>query len=76
VVPRLWAPNGIEGIHPANGLTADLAKLQQRWEEYLDKHSILDFATIQKRFLDRQAQFMGLFEHVFVLQHECCDVPP
>jgi len=60
------APNGIEGIHPANGVTADLAKLQQRWEEYLDKHSILDFATIQKRFLDRQAQFMGLFEHVFV----------
>jgi DNA helicase-2/ATP-dependent DNA helicase PcrA len=68
-IPRCRATgtkNGIECANLATGLTADLCKLQQRWEQYLDKHSILDFATIQKRFLDRQSQFIGLFEHVFV----------
>src|SRR5438445_4505270 len=60
------APNGIERAHRVKNLTEDLCKLQERWEQYLDKNSILDFATIQKRFLDRQAQFVGAFDHVFV----------
>jgi len=58
--------NGIEPVHQAQGLTNDLRKLQKRWEQYLDKHSILDFATIQKRFLNRQTSLTDAFEHVFV----------
>lgn len=60
------AKNGIETVHGPQGLTEDLRKLQNRWEQYLDKDSILDFATIQKRFLSRQASLAGAFEHVFV----------
>lgn len=59
-------PNGIETTHGPVGLTADLVKLQQRWEEYLDKHNILDFATIQKRFLERQQLIADHISHVFV----------
>ena len=47
-IPRCAAtntPNGIEAWCP--GITGDLIKLQERWETYLDEHSILDFATIQ-----------------------------
>ena len=58
--------NGIEQVQTAPGLTDDLCKLQSRWEAYLDKHSILDFATIQKRFLDRQPTLSDLFDHVLV----------
>lgn len=59
--------NGIEIVHgPKGGLTADLVKLQQRWEEYLDRNNILDFATIQKRFLERQALVADRLSHVFV----------
>jgi DNA helicase-2/ATP-dependent DNA helicase PcrA len=68
-IPRCRATgtaNGIELVQHAHGLTDDLCKLQQRWEQYLDKNSILDFATIQKRFLDRQSAFLGAFDHVFV----------
>ena len=60
------AKNGIETVHGPQGLTEDLCKLQNRWEQYLDKDSILDFATIQQRFLSRQASLTGAFEHVFV----------
>src|SRR5262249_26232680 len=68
-IPRCRAsgtPNGIESTYQIKDLTADLCKLQERWEQYLDKNSILDFATIQKRFLDHQAHFVGAFDHVFV----------
>jgi DNA helicase-2/ATP-dependent DNA helicase PcrA len=59
-------PNGIEKVHGATGLTEDLCKLQQRWEEYLDKNQLLDFTTIQKRFLERQATIAERIDHIFV----------
>lgn len=59
--------NGIEIVHGPKGLlTDDLIKLQHRWEEYLDKHNIQDFATIQKRFLERQDLILDHISHVFV----------
>ena len=58
--------NGIETTHGPRGLTADLIKLQRRWEEYLDKNNVLDFATIQKRFLERQSLIADHISHVFV----------
>jgi len=58
--------NGIELVHGPQGLTEDLSKLQSRWEQYLDENSILDFATIQKRFLSRQSSLIEAFEHVLV----------
>src|SRR5262245_47413472 len=59
-------PNGIELVHGPPGLTNDLIKLAGRWDEYLDEHHILDFATIQKRFWDRQSTFFERLSHVFV----------
>jgi DNA helicase-2/ATP-dependent DNA helicase PcrA len=71
-VPRCAAsgrPNGIEAYgHP--GLTDLLVWLQERWEEYLDKNAILDFATLQKRFLERQAVVAGRLTHVFVDEYQ------
>jgi DNA helicase-2/ATP-dependent DNA helicase PcrA len=67
-IPRCAAtgtPNGLEHFgHP--GLTDDLVWLQQRWEGYLDKRHVLDFATLQKRFLERQHVVAGQLDHVFV----------
>jgi superfamily I DNA/RNA helicase len=69
-IPRCAATgkvNGIEVVHgPKGQLTDDLIKLQHRWEEYLDKNNILDFATIQKRFLERQSLLVDHISHVFV----------
>lgn len=68
-VPRCQttqALNGIEIVHKASGLTADLSKLQSRWEQYLDEQNLLDFVTLQKRFLDRQHLILPHFSHVFV----------
>lgn len=68
-IPRCSAeqkPNGIEVVHGAAGLTADLSKLQERWETYLAKNHILDFTTIQKRFLERQGVLLSHFDHVLV----------
>lgn len=59
-------PNGIEKVHGPVGLTGELIKLQGRWEKYLDEQHILDFATIQKRFFERQQMLTGQFQHVFV----------
>src|SRR5262249_10315217 len=60
-------PNGIEAVYgPKGQLTADLIKLQHRWEEYLNKHNIQDFATIQKRFLSTQTSIADHLTHVFV----------
>jgi len=56
--------NGIEALSP--GVTDDLVKLQERWEGYLDEHSILDFATIQHRFRLRQDAVVDHIDHVFV----------
>jgi superfamily I DNA/RNA helicase len=67
-IPRCQAigrPNGLEAFgHPR--LTSDLIWLQERWEGYLDERTILDFATLQKRFLDRQGVVAGELDHVFV----------
>ncbi|ORA16383.1 hypothetical protein BST16_06670 [Mycobacterium asiaticum DSM 44297] len=56
--------NGLEAVAP--GLTNDLVTLQQRWEDYLDSHQILDFATIQRRFHDRQNAVLPHVDHIFV----------
>jgi DNA helicase-2/ATP-dependent DNA helicase PcrA len=58
--------NGIEISHGPAGLTADFIKLQTRWEEYLDKFSLLDFATVQKRFLEKQSSIVDHLSHIFV----------
>jgi DNA helicase-2/ATP-dependent DNA helicase PcrA len=58
--------NGIEVRHPAAGLTADLRTLQERWEKCLTNNQILDFAVIQKRFLEAQCRFQEKLSHVFV----------
>src|ERR1700739_479861 len=55
------SPNGIEIVHGIPNLTNDLNKLQTRWEGYLDENQILDFATIQKRFLQQQSKLGSLF---------------
>ncbi len=68
-LPRCHAPgtvNGIEIVHKAKGLTDDLIKLQSRWETYLDQNNLLDFTTLQKRFLERQDLIRPHFDHVFV----------
>jgi DNA helicase-2/ATP-dependent DNA helicase PcrA len=67
--PRCADPlraNGIETVHSIPGLTEDLAKLAGRWEEYLDGQNILDFTTIQKRFLERQGTVAPYLDHIFV----------
>lgn len=58
--------NGIERIHNTPGLTADLRTLHQRWEEYLTNQNVLDFAMLQKHFLDRQDSLIGKFDHILV----------
>lgn len=66
-IPRCGAtntPNGIEML--CSTVTADLTKLQKRWEAYLDEHSLLDFATIQYRFNQRQDVIVDNIDHVFV----------
>ena len=68
-IPRCTStqtPNGIQVVHGPEELTEDLVKLQRRWEEYLDDRGVLDFATIQKRFLSRQDLLLCAFDHVFV----------
>jgi superfamily I DNA/RNA helicase len=60
------ASNGIETHHGPTGLTDDLKTLQQRWEEYLDTNQVLDFATVQKRFLRVQPALREKLRHVFV----------
>jgi hypothetical protein len=67
--PRCGAadtPNGIESRHGPAGLTADPKTLQEHWEEQLDKNQVLDFATVQKRFLRVQPALHDKLRHVFV----------
>ena len=68
-IPRCAAnntANGIEQAAGAAGLTANLTTLQQRWVEYLDEMNVLDFSTVQQRFLERQPGIIAQFDHVFV----------
>lgn len=59
-------PNGIEAVAGPDGLTTDLITLQERWERYLDEQNILDFATIQRRFQQRQDAAVPQLDHIFV----------
>lgn len=58
--------NGVETLHGTRGLTDALIELQKRWERYLDSHQILDFTTIQKRFVEHQDCVLAHIEHVLV----------
>jgi DNA helicase-2/ATP-dependent DNA helicase PcrA len=58
--------NGVEALHGHKGLTDALIELQKRWERYLDAHQILDFTTIQKRFVERQECVLAHLDHVLV----------
>ena len=60
------SPNGVEVVHGVDGLTDDLVWIQERWEKYLDDSHVLDFATLQKRFLERQSTLVDELDHVFV----------
>jgi len=59
-------PNGVELVHGPVGLTDDLVKLHERWASYLDEHNIIDFASIQRRFLESQDAVAAHLSHVFV----------
>lgn len=60
-------PNGIEAVHVAvAGVSKDIEELRTRWEKYLDDNQILDFATVQKRFLSAQPGILDKLSHVFV----------
>lgn len=58
--------NGVEVTAGQRGLTDDLITLQERWEGYLDEQDILDFATVQRRFQQRQPAVIPRLDHVFV----------
>ena len=58
--------NGVEVTAGRPGLTDDLITLQERWEDYLNEQDILDFATVQLRFQQRQAAIVPRLDHVFV----------
>jgi DNA helicase-2/ATP-dependent DNA helicase PcrA len=58
--------NGIESLHGFAGLTNELIDLYQRWENYLNDNQVLDFATIQKRFIGIQSKVQNYISHVFV----------
>lgn len=59
-------PHGLQAQHGPGTLTDDLVAAQAAWEAHLQLHKILDFATIQKRFMDRQHLLVGKFAHVLV----------
>lgn len=68
-VPRCEASgllNGAEVAHNLSGLTDDLQKVAQRWEEALNEGAVVDFATIQRLFHQSQSGFVSSFDHIFV----------
>ena len=58
--------NAVEGRPGGSGVTEDLVDLHDKWVEYLTSQAVMDFATIQERFLEGQASVMGEIDHVFV----------
>jgi DNA helicase-2/ATP-dependent DNA helicase PcrA len=59
--------NGIEYASAATlGVTDAMAKAYERWVTYLDENAVMDFATIQQRFLERQHTVTPELRHVFV----------
>jgi superfamily I DNA/RNA helicase len=59
-------PNGIEKMKDGKDVTNDLIELHEKWIEYLDTQNVVDFATIQERFLDGQVSVVDEIDHVFV----------
>lgn len=60
------ARNGIEYVSPKLGVTEALNHMYTKWVEYLHKHAVIDFATIQQRFLERQHTVLTELRHIFV----------
>ena len=68
-----WVPR-CSGAHTPNGLdaivgepvTEDLEKIRTRWRGYCENKHVLDFASIQHVFVERQAQVLEHLDHVFV----------
>lgn len=58
--------NGTEAMPDAMGVTEDLIKLHDRWGTYLKEQGVMDFASIQECFLDRQSTVLDEIDHVFV----------
>ena len=58
--------NGVELVHQRPDVTENLNTLAERWWRYLDGNNVLDFATIQKRFLNGQAAVAPHLNHVFI----------
>jgi DNA helicase-2/ATP-dependent DNA helicase PcrA len=58
--------NGVEARPGAAAVTADLVELHERWLEYLEAQGVMDFATIQERFLRGQPKIAEEIDHVFV----------
>jgi len=59
--------NGVEYHSAATlNITEAFGKLHERWVAYLDDNAIMDFTTIQQRFLERQHTVTAELRHVFV----------
>ena len=68
-IPRCGAsgkPNAVEKMKGGQGVTDDLEELHGKWIEYLDDQNVMDFATIQERFLEGQDAIVDEIDHVFV----------
>lgn len=59
-------PNAVETKPGGSGVTDDLVELHDKWIEYLDSQAVMDFATIQERFLEGQDTVVSEIDHVFV----------
>jgi DNA helicase II / ATP-dependent DNA helicase PcrA len=58
--------NAVELKQRGEGVTQDLVELHEKWVAYLDQQGVLDFATIQERFLEGQKSMLNEIDHVFV----------
>lgn len=68
-IPRCAAEsklNAVETMPGGAGVTDDLVDLHDKWIDYLDSQAVMDFATIQERFLEGQGSVVGEIDHVFV----------
>lgn len=68
-IPRCAATrkaNAVEAKPGGAGVTDDLVELHDKWVQYLAAQAVMDFATIQERFLQGQASVIGEIDHVFV----------
>lgn len=68
-IPRcadLRTLNGVEARPGGAGVTEDLVDLHRLWREYLAEAGVMDFASIQERFLEGQDSILDQIDHVFV----------